>query len=514
MAADYASLSRLGPFALKDELIAVAARAGRRILNAGRGNPNFFAAAPRQAFFRLGAFALQEAERAGFPDGIGGFPQRDGIAARFAAFCAGEGGGLLAAAVACARDRLGLSAAALLHEMTAGILGCAYPEPPRMLPLAETIVGHFLARHLTGGRLPDGGIDIFAVEGVTAGISYVFHALRLNGLLLPGDKIALGTPIFAPYLEMPLLDEFRLVELRVEADPAGGWQYPEAELDKLADSSIKAFVLVNPSNPPSVKIAAAGLAKIGRIVAEQRPDLVILTDEVYGTFAEDFLSLFAVCPRNTVLLYSFSKHFGATGWRLGVVATHRDTILDAKLRASSAARYGSLVLDPSTFKFIDRLVADSRTVALNHTAGLSTPQQVQMALFALFALSEEGDAYKNAIKNIVRRRHGALYRSLGIPAPPDPNGTDYYALLDLEGIATALHGSAFARWLLAEKEPLEVLFRLAEEGVILLPGKGFGAPSPAARISFANLDEKDYATIGQVIRRVADAYYQEFEQAK
>ncbi|MEG0276774.1 MAG: PilZ domain-containing protein, partial [Coprobacillus sp.] len=46
--------------------------------------------------------------------------------------------------------------------------------------------------------------------------------------------------------------------------------------------------------------------------------------------------------------------------------------------------YSSLTTDPSSIKFIDRLVADSRNVALNHTAGLSTPQQVQMVLFALF----------------------------------------------------------------------------------------------------------------------------------
>jgi hypothetical protein len=42
------------------------------------------------------------------------------------------------------------------------------------------------------------------------------------------------------------------------------------------------------------------------------------TDDVYGTFADDFISLFAKCPRNTLCVYSFAKLFGATGWRLGV----------------------------------------------------------------------------------------------------------------------------------------------------------------------------------------------------
>ena len=72
-------------------------------------------------------------------------------------------------------------------------------------------------------------------------------------------------------------------------------------------------------------------------------------------------------------------------------------------------------------------------------------------------------AYNKAMKRIIRRRHVALYRELGIPAVQDPNGTDYYTLLDLEAIATALHGRDFAAWMLAKKEPLEMLFRLADE---------------------------------------------------
>ena len=45
-------------------------------------------------------------------------------------------------------------------------------------------------------------------------------------------------------------------------------------------------------------------------------------------------------------------------------------------------------------KFIDRMVADSRQIALNHTAGLSLPQQMQMSLFAAFSLLDKEDRYK------------------------------------------------------------------------------------------------------------------------
>ena len=230
----------------------------------------------------------------------------------------------LNAAVSYVRDQLGLSTSAFLHELASGILACSYPTPPRMLAMTETIVRHYLVRELIGGPLPTGGIDLFAVEGGTAGITYVFNTLRENKLLAPGDKIAIGMPIFTPYIEIPQLNDYQLVEVQMNADSADGWQYPDAEIDKLADPAVKAFFVVNPSNPPSVKINAAGLRRIGNIVKNKRPDLIIITDDVYGTFADDFVSLFAICPRNTILVYSFSKYFGATGWRLGVVATHRE----------------------------------------------------------------------------------------------------------------------------------------------------------------------------------------------
>jgi len=85
-------------------------------------------------------------------------------------------------------------------------------------------------------------------------------------------------------------------------------------------------------------------------------------------------------------------------------------------------------------------------------------------------------------------------------------------LLDLEAIAAELYGDEFARWMLAKKQPLEMLFRLADEGgVVLLPGQGFGTLHPSARVSLANLNEVDYTRIGHVIRTLAEEYYQEFK---
>jgi aspartate 4-decarboxylase len=528
-----AKLAALSPFELKDELIkaagggAVDRPANLAMLNAGRGNPNFLATEPRHGFWQLGLFAMREAERsfAYMPEGLGGFPKREGIVERFELFLRGNKGvpgiAFLASAVSYVRDQLGLSANDFLYEMCEGILASNYPVPDRMLKLSEVIVGQYLRREMIGNHPFIGEFDIFAVEGGTAAMTYIFNTMRQNGLIKAGDTIALGMPIFTPYIEIPSLNDYQLKVVNVNADVEKNWQYSKKELDKLRDPAVKAFFLVNPSNPPSVRISDESLAYVAEIV-EERPDLILLTDDVYGTFADDFVSLFAMAPKNTILVYSYSKYFGATGWRLGTIVTHHDNIFDRliaelpkEMKKELHHRYESITTEPDKLKFIDRLVADSRTVALNHTAGLSTPQQVQMVLFSLFSLMDTPDAYKNALKRLIRHRKRALYEGIGISFDDsDINQVDYYTILDMEYLGERAYGREFVDWLLKNTEPSELLFRLAREArVVLLPGRGFGTQHPSGRVSLANLNESDYRKIGQAIRALLGDYVDRYNEA-
>jgi aspartate 4-decarboxylase len=530
---DSAAIAALSPFELKDELIkaagggAVERAANASMLNAGRGNPNFLATIPRHGFWQLGLFAMRESERsfAYMPEGVGGFPKREGLTERFELFLRDNRGvpgiDFLGGAVSYVRDQLGLSAGDFLYEMCEGILASNYPVPDRMLKLSEVIVGQYLRREMIGKHPFVGDFDIFAVEGGTAAMTYIFNTMRENHLIKAGDTIALGMPIFTPYIEIPRLNDYKLNVVNLNADVEHGWQYSVKELDKLRDPKVKAFFLVNPSNPPSVKMDTKSLEYIADIVKE-RPDLILLTDDVYGTFADDFVSLFALCPKNTILVYSYSKYFGATGWRLGVIATHRDNVLDRLLaempkdvKKELHHRYESITTEPDKLKFIDRLVADSRTVALNHTAGLSTPQQVQMVLFSLFSLMDTPDAYKNALKRLIRSRKQALYREIGISFDDnDENKVDYYTILDLEFLGERAYGRDFVDWVIKNTEPSEMLFRLAKDArVVLLPGRGFGTQHPSGRVSLANLNESDYVKIGRAIRALMGEFVDRYNAA-
>src|SRR6202453_222465 len=529
-------LESLSPFELKDSLIKLAGanveREAVTMLNAGRGNPNWIATEPRGALFLLGKFALSESLLAWdeWP-GVGGMPAKPGISKRLVAFLrknrAEAGAELLERSLEYATKTLGLGADAFVHEMADSVIGDNYPVPDRMLRCFEKIVHAYLVKEMCAGKAPAKPFDLFAVEGGTAAMCYLFDSCMINGLLKRGDKIAIMAPIFTPYLEIPKLDRysFDVLELqasKVDEDGFHTWQYPDSELEKLADPSIKTLFLVNPSNPPSVMLSARTIKKIAAIVNEKNPGLTVITDDVYGTFVNGFESLMSVLPRNTLGVYSFSKYFGCTGWRLGVIAVNQDNIFDEKLAALPAAakkklneRYATITLEPEKLKFIDRLVADSRQVALNHTAGLSLPQQTQMALFALFALTDPEDQYKRVCQGIIARRLHALTKGLKVPMPRDPNSAHYYVELDLLIWTEREYGKEFTEFMVANYEPVDVLFRLAENNsIVLLNGGGFDGPEWSVRISMANLMMPAYEQIGSWLAEAVVDYKAEFDAAQ
>jgi len=132
------------------------------------------------------------------------------------------------------------------------------------------------------------------------------------------------------------------------------FRYSDDELKKLEDPRVKAFFVVNPGNPSSVAISPGEIAKIVNLVKTKPPDLIILTDDAYGTFVREFRSLMAELPRNTIGVYSYSKYFGCTGWRLGVIAVHQDNIIDEMISKHPKAVTDQLAIARSHEAQVDR----------------------------------------------------------------------------------------------------------------------------------------------------------------
>jgi aspartate 4-decarboxylase len=528
----YGSIS---PFELKDKLINLAKgeeeKRAHALLDAGRGNPNWTAATPREAFFTFGLFAVEETRRVWNDGDLAGMAKKEGIAKRLDTYLErhkNEAGiELLKNIIDYGLSKLKFNADAWVYELVDAIIGDNYPVPDRMLNHIEKVVHEYLVQEMCYNKPPVGKFKIFAVEGATAAMCYVFDTLIANELLYVGDKIALMTPIFTPYLEIPHLPRYHFQVTKIRAlealeDGTHTWQYPESELQKLADKSIKALFVVNPSNPPSVKMKPESIRTLVEIVTNSNPNLMIISDDVYGTFADEFRSIMADLPFNTIGIYSFSKYFGVTGWRLGTIALHEKNVFDKRLkelpqhkRRELKKRYGAISEKPDDILFIDRIVADSRQVALNHTAGLSTPQQVQMAFFSAFALLDKEDIYKKQTKDICRRRQRILFKGLGLELTKDPYDTAYYTEFDLLEWANHYFGKEFSDYLEKKYKPIDVLLKLAEESsIVLLNGSGFHGPEWSIRISLANLEDEAYTKIGEYLRKVLMEYVEEWKSGK
>lgn len=517
----------LSPFELKNKLISISKSHHERVmLNAGRGNPNWVATVPRSGFFQLGMFAVEETLRVVDTPALGGAPEKQGIAGRFEQFLKknkdADGVAFLQNAYGYVRGSLGINPEDFIMEMVDAILGDHYPEPDRMLTNCEKIVHKYLEQEMFGNDPSVGKFDLFATEGGTAAMAYIFNSFMENKLLHKGDKIAIGSPIFTPYIEIPRLNDYKFVELEVKQSEDSYWQYPDSEIEKLADPSVKAFFLVHPSNPTSVAMKPETLARIAEIVKTKRKDLIIITDDVYGTFVNGFKSLAAVAPENTILVYSYSKYFGATGWRLGVIGIHNSNMFDKKIAALADkdkkelhTRYSTVELNPDKMKLIDRMVADSRSVALHHTAGLSTPQQVLMTLFSLYCLLDKEQSYKKVTQYVVKHRFKTLYDNIGIPAPENKFDAHYYTTIDVPKLAEQRYGREFADYLVKNFEPIDFVVKLSEKkSVVLMDGGGFDAPNMSVRVSLANLPNNTYGDIGKGINELLQDYHNHWKSAK
>lgn len=526
---------KISPFEFKDKLIKLAKframESGRRVLDAGRGNPNWTAATPREAFFTFGQFAVNETRRTWNEGDLAGMPKKEGIATRFYQYIYDNlnmpGATLAKNIVDYGIEEFDFDPDSWVFELADAIIGDNYPSPDRILVHIEQIVTKYLIKEMKYDTKKGGPLSIFAVEGATAAMCYIFDSLMANELLRKGDKIAIMTPIFTPYLEIPHLPRYNFDVVFINADEIDEnnnhtWQYSKKELEKLCDKSIKALFLVNPNNPASIALDDNSCNNLVDVVTNHHPNLMIISDDVYGTFVPGFKSLMASLPYNTIGAYSFSKYFGVTGWRLGTLALHENNVFEKlinelpdDLKASVNKRYSDMSLNPDKISFMDRIVADSRMVALNHTAGLSTPQQVQMAFFSAFALIDKDDNYKGVNISICKRRQKLFYDALGVELIENKNDASYYVIFDIMKWATNNYGEDFANFIKDNYKPADMLFKLANNySIVLLSGHGFFGPEWSVRVSLANLDDESYTFIGNSIKEVLSFYVYTWKKNK
>jgi len=280
-------------------------------------------------------------------------------------------------------------------------------------------------------------------------------------LLDPGDECVIPAPYWVSYPDMALLADG--VPVSVYAGPAQGYKITAAQLAAAITPRTKLFIINSPSNPTGAAYTKAELQALGLVLAKH-PQIVIASDEMYEHIywaPEPFTSVVQANPHlydRTITINGVSKAYAMTGWRIGYCGGPKEIV------AAMATVQGQSTSNASSIS------QRAATVALN---GDQT------------CVAEMNKAFK--------ARHD--YVVAGLNAIPGisclPGAGTFYAFANVEGAMRSL----------ALKDDNEFAeFLLANAGVAVVPGSGFGAPDHM-RLSFAcSMETSRMRSIGLRLR--------------
>ncbi len=191
----------------------------------------------------------------------------------------------------------------------AAALGVGYTQSFGIAALREAIVERL--RSVAG--LTYAADEIVIGQGGVQAMSVTFAAL-----LDAGDEVLLPDPAWPNYAMTALLRGAVAVPYALPA--ANGFLPDVDQLRALITERTRLIVINSPANPTGAVFPAELVASIVELASEH--DLWVLSDEVYDELVfEGAMANAAQYDRERVVgVYSFSKTYSMTGWRVGYAA--------------------------------------------------------------------------------------------------------------------------------------------------------------------------------------------------
>jgi aspartate/methionine/tyrosine aminotransferase len=306
--------------------------------------------------------------------------------------------------------------------------GCTHYTPALGLPaLRSAIAGYYRERF--GVRVDPGRVVV--TPGASGALQLVMQAL-----VGPGDQVLLADPGYPCNRHFVRLVEGVPVPIPVDADTA--YQPVPERVRRFWSPRSRLLLLASPANPTGSVLSAGELRSLYEEACELGMTLVV--DEIYQglTYGPTPTTALAL-GEDVIVVNSFSKYFGMTGWRVGW-----------------------LVAPPGLVPVLDRL-------AQNVFLAAPTPSQ-HAALAALAPATRPMLEERRA--ELQRRRDFLLprLRELGFEVPLSPQGAFY-----LYADAHRLTDDSFAY----------CRDRLESAGVAITPGRDFGQHRAERHVRFA-----------------------------
>lgn len=150
-------------------------------------------------------------------------------------------------------------------------------------------------------------------QGAAQGLAAVLAAT-----VSAGDEVLVPDPAWPNYEMQAVL--LGATVARYTLDAATGFQPDIEQIARLITARTKVIVLNSPSNPTGTCLSADTVAAVVALAAER--GVLVVSDEVYDEilFEGTAANAVALDPENVVGVYSLSKTYAMTGWRIGYLA--------------------------------------------------------------------------------------------------------------------------------------------------------------------------------------------------
>lgn len=258
----------------------------------------------------------------------------------------------------------------------------------------------------------------------------------------PGDEVIMADPSYPSNRQLVGAFGGKVVAVPTSAETR--FQLSVASVASAWSEATCAVMIASPSNPAGTSVPFGELESICEFARARGAWRII--DEIYLNLADPQAdgsparTVLEVDP-DAIVINSFSKYFGMTGWRLGWA-----------------------VLPESLLPALERL-------AMNFFLSASAPvQQAALACFSPESLIE----YERRRVELVGRRELVLegLERIGLPVPVPPDGA-FYVYIDVSG-------TGLDSWTFCERA-------LEEAHVALTPGRDFGSATANThvRLSYA-----------------------------
>jgi aspartate aminotransferase len=282
-------------------------------------------------------------------------------------------------------------------------------------------------------------------------------AAVFGAVLEPGDEVLLPDPGWPNTRMMLAWTSARGVFY--PCPPEGGFQPDMDALARLVSPRTKMLLINSPNNPTGAVYPAATIERM--IQLAQRHNLWLISDECYDQIILDgsWTSPASLAPEDPRIasVFTFSKSYSMTGWRIGYVAGSAELIDTATKVLES---------NSSCVSTISQVAAE---------AALDGPQDCVLEMVAAYRHR------RNVVVDILREADMLIN---------EPTGA-FYCMADVS--RARLHSRDFALRLLREK------------GVSVAPGSAFGeVAGRAVRISLASSDSDLREGVGRLAEFVQE----------